>query len=224
MLFEDVEFLKIHCAVGALIGIHLVEPYFSLTTSTNVPYSKLTPAMQQLYLDLTTTDPNQLLDISKPAFHFVSKERFKNCFGSWAPELLESVKTFVNIHSERVICVLKLVLPKCADGFYLQRGSVFGFGAFDPNSPMLVTNKDMSVLEKAPINNLTSERHVGSVNYGLSVHGEHQLSCVSSGIVKAKSYDIVELKPVDEFTKYRHFTKKDSSVQQILKRWSEKQV
>ena len=200
--FEDVEFLEIHCAVGALIGIHIVEPYLSLTTSTDVPYSKLTTAMQQLYLDLTTTNPSRLLDISEPAFHFVSHERFQNCFSSWPPELFESIKSFVNVHSERIICVLKLVLPKCADGFHLQRASVFGFGEFDPNNPMLVTNKDMSLLNKAPINNLASERHVGSVNYGLSVHGEHQLECVSSGIVKAKSYDLVELKPVDEFTKY----------------------
>ena len=221
--FEDIDFLKIHCAVGALIGIHLVDPYLSLTTSTNVPYSKLTTAMRQLYHDLTTTNPGQLLNISKQAFQFVSDERFQNCFGSWPPELLESVKAFVNIHSDRVICVLKLVLPRCAEGFHLQRGSVFGFGTFDPNSPMLVTNKNMSLLNKAPINNLASERHVGSVNYGLSVHGEHQLDCVSSGIVKAKSYDLVELKPIDEFTKYRCLMKKDSSVQQILKRWSEKQ-
>ena len=46
--FEDVEFLRIHCAVGALIGIHLLEPYLSLTTSANVAYFKLIPALKQL--------------------------------------------------------------------------------------------------------------------------------------------------------------------------------
>ena len=74
--FEDVEFLKVHLAVGALIGIHLVEPFLSLTTSSKVDYGKLTTSMKQLYLDLTTTKPEMLLDVSKPAFGFVSKERF----------------------------------------------------------------------------------------------------------------------------------------------------
>ena len=74
--FEDVEFLKVHLAVGALIGIHLIESFLSLTTSSKVDYGKLTISMKQLYLDLTTTKPEMLLDVSKPAFGFVSKERF----------------------------------------------------------------------------------------------------------------------------------------------------
>ena len=93
LFFEDVEFLRIHCAVGALIGIHLLEPYLSLTTSANVTYSKLIPAMKQLYTDLTTTDVEELLDLSKPAFRFISMERFNTSIKLWDDAIIQSLKS-----------------------------------------------------------------------------------------------------------------------------------
>ena len=221
--FEDVDFLRIHCAVGALVGLHLVEPYLSLTTSTNVPYSKLTTAMQQLYTDLTTTKPDDLLDLSQPAFLFTSKERFEFCVKSWDESIIQSIQIFVKIHKERIVKVLHLVLPKLAKGFHLQRGHVFGFGTFDPESKLLVTTKDPSQLDRAPINNLASERHVGAVNYGLAIHGANQLNIVSSAIVKSKAIDLIELKPIDEFQKYRCLSKKDGKLLHILRNWENKQ-
>ena len=100
---------------------------------------------------------------------------------------------------------------------------VFGFGTFDPDSKMSVLRKDPSKLEKAPIHNLSSERHVASTNYGLSIHGANQLGIVSSSIVKAKAYDLTELKPAEELNKYRSFSKKGSVPMNILKQWDAKQ-
>lgn len=77
--FEGVEFLKVHLAVGALFGVHLIEPFLAITTSTTIDYSTLTYHMKELYLDLTTADPQALLDTSKPAFGFVTMELFQKC-------------------------------------------------------------------------------------------------------------------------------------------------
>ena len=71
--FQDVEFLKVSYAVGALIGIHLVEPFLSLTTSSKTKYSVLIPAFKQLYKDLSETSPELFLNLQKPALAFVSK-------------------------------------------------------------------------------------------------------------------------------------------------------
>lgn len=221
--FEDVEFLKIHCAVAALFGIHLIEPYLSLTTSTNTTYSKLIPAMQQLYTDLITVNPDRLLDVSKPALAFISVQRFELTKQRWEKCVLDAIVEFTAIHKERMIKLISVILPKLAEGFHLQRANVFGFGDFDENSEMLVTTKDMSKLDQVPIHNLSAERHVGSVNYGLGVHGATQLGIVSSSIVKSKSYDLIELKPVEEFDKYRYLTKKDGKLLTILSEWNEKQ-
>lgn len=219
--FEEVDFLKVHLAVGALIGIHLVEPFLSLTTSSTVDYNKLTVSMKQLYLDLTTTKPELLLDLSKPAFAFVSKDRFEHC--KYNKDLLTAIKKAVDENSDRIVKVLSLTLPKLASGFHRQRADVFGFGSYDPDSSLLVTKKDQVKLMKAPINNLASERHVGSVNYELKIRGGKQLKAAGDSIVKAKSIDLVELKPVDEFDNFRDLVKKNGKLVEIWKSWIEEQ-
>ena len=219
--FEDVDFLQVHLAVGALVGIHLVEPFLSLTTSSTVDYHQLTVSMRQLYMDLTTTKPEKLLDLTKPAFDFITKERFDSC--KYNKDLLAAVKRIVDQDSERIVKVLSLTLPKLASGFHRQRANVFGFGSFDPDSSMLVSKKDQVKLMKAPINNLAAERHVGSVNYELKIRGGRQLKAASDSVVKAKSVDLIELKPVDEFDKFRELTKKDGKLVEIWKRWKEEQ-
>lgn len=219
--FEDVDFLKVHLAVGALIGIHLVEPFLSLTTSSKVDYGKLTVAMKQLYMDLTTTNPEKLLDVTQPAFAFVSKDRFDSC--KYNTDVVAAVKSVVEQNSDRIVKVLSLTLPKLAAGFHRQRADVFGFGNFDPESTLLVSKKDQSKLLKAPINNLDSERHVGSVNYELKIRGGKQLKAAGDSIVKAKSIDLIELKAVDEHDKFRDLTKKDGKLVAIWKSWKESQ-
>ena len=72
----DLDLFKPMFCAGALIGLHLVQPFLSLTTSAETNYSKLVPAFRQLYEDLQSIDPVLLLDVNKPAFDFVSEERF----------------------------------------------------------------------------------------------------------------------------------------------------
>ena len=47
--------LKVMLCIDALLGVHLLEPFLILTTSTAMTYSKLIPAFQQLYHDLLET-------------------------------------------------------------------------------------------------------------------------------------------------------------------------
>ena len=74
--FEDCEFLSILLAVTAVIGIHLMEPYLSVTYFDPPVYEDLIPIMQALYKDLNTTPPQDLLDINNPAFSCIDKDRF----------------------------------------------------------------------------------------------------------------------------------------------------
>jgi len=66
--FLDMDFLKAMYCAGALIGLHIVEPYLPLTISTETTYSKLIPAFQRMC---------KLLSASEPAFTFVSADRFR---------------------------------------------------------------------------------------------------------------------------------------------------
>ena len=78
-----------------------------------------------------------------------------------------------------MLSVLTLILPALAHGFFTQRGDVFGFGPYNRNSEKLVTGKDMDKLDQAPINNLDSERAVGSVNVDLGVRASTEIQAVS---------------------------------------------
>ena len=218
--FEECEFLSVLLAVAAVLGIHLVEPYLSVTYFDPPKYEDLIPIMRQLYKDLKTTDTKDLLDISKPAFSFIDEKRFKECI-KWDKDVLKSLKDNIAIHSEKIVDVLSLILPELAQGFFVQRGDVFGFGPFDPDSDKLVTRIDLQKLNQAPINNLDSERAVGSVNYELGVRGATQLKAASDALVKNKSYDLIELHPADA---YKDFKDAAKVVNNLVKDWKEKQM
>ena len=217
--FQDVEFINVFLVCAAVIGVHLIEPYLSLTYFDQVDYEQLIPTMQQLYHDLTHTSPEQLIDITKPAFKFVDQKRFDSL--KWNKEILTSLSAHITANKENVLKILNLLLPVLADGFFVQRGNVFGFGDFDPTSEKLVTNHDIAILKQAPINNLDAERSVGSINYELDRRGPKQLSAAGSAHVKAKSVDLVELHPVDEF---KQFGKKAKRVNSLVTEWSAEQA
>ena len=74
--FEGLDYLRVLAAVIVVVGVHLVEPYLSLTTSSSTSCDKLENAFPTLYKNLTTTPPSKLLDLSSSTFSFISEERF----------------------------------------------------------------------------------------------------------------------------------------------------
>ena len=100
----------------------------------------LTISMKQLYCNLTSTKPEELLDVSKLAFNFVSHNRFVSML--YNKDIITSLKKIIEQNSDRIVKVLSLVLPKLAHGFHRQRADDFGFSTFDPNSSLLVSKKN----------------------------------------------------------------------------------
>jgi hypothetical protein len=113
-----------------------------------------------------------------------------------------------------------MLFPQLANGWFIQRGNVFGFGDYDESSPKLVTAMNTEQLKRAPINNIPSEWCVGSINYELGVRGRNELDAASSCLLKGKSYDLVELKPASEFRKYKKLVK---PVNKLVVEWKQKQ-
>ena len=71
-------------------------------------------------------------------------------------------------------------------------------------------------MHEAPINNLDSERSVGSINYELKICGAKQIFLGVSH-VKAKLRDLVELKPKEEFKKYYKTSVDESKIIDLWK-------
>ena len=76
--FVDIDFLKsLYCA-GTLIGLHLFEPFLSLTTFADATHSKLIPAIQQLYQDLSETELENLFALDIPVFSSISNTKINH--------------------------------------------------------------------------------------------------------------------------------------------------
>ena len=157
--------------VVAVLGIQLIEPYLDMTYYHPLSYEELIEMSKELYEDLQTTPTSDILNLDKLCFRFANKQLEMEEFVDWDATLISSVKEAVDHYQEKVTTLLLLLLPKLADGFFVQRGNIFGFGNYDPASPMLVTSNNMEQLNQAPINNMSSERAVGSINYELGVKG-----------------------------------------------------
>ena len=75
--------------------------------------------------------------------------------------------------------------------------SVFGEESYVQDNPMM--NLDQEKLKNAPVNNMDSERAVGSVNNGLKIRGAQEIKTVCSSVVKAKDNLMMNLEqPHDE--------------------------
>lgn len=219
--FQDLEYLRVLAAVGAIIGIHLVEPFLSLTTSTKVDYSKLQTAFPLLYQNLMETKPELLLDLTQPAFCFTSKERFKSVI--YPKEIMLSMESAIETYRGPIISVLKLLLPQLAAGWERQRGEMFGFGAAgELEDGGTLGSMDQEKLKSAPTNNLDPERSVGSINHELTVRGAKQLKAASRAHVKRKGLSLLEGQTIDK--KFLKLTKKGGELPNIIECWEATQA
>ena len=219
--FLELDFLKIMYCVGALIGLHLVEPFLSLTTSTDTRYSKLIPAFKGLYHDLKETEPCRLLNVEQPAFNFVSIARFKQ--SKYDDDICKAIFQVCEEHKAEITKILRLLLPALAEAFQKQKGDIFGFGDCDEDAQHALATMDPEKLDQAPIHNLEAERSVGFVNYELSRRGAKQLSLASSSQVKAKSSDLIEQSPSGSFKQYRQLVKSGGPLPNLYLEWNKKQ-
>uniref|UniRef100_A0A0L8FLX6 Uncharacterized protein n=1 Tax=Octopus bimaculoides TaxID=37653 RepID=A0A0L8FLX6_OCTBM len=168
---------------GLLTGLHLVEPFLSLTTSASTTDSKLVPAFKQLYGDLSRGDTNRLLNVHSPALSFESSSRFQET--RYDEDIYCSVEAIAAKWKPEVLQALKRLRTKLADGFQNQQ----------------------TKLERVPIYNLDSECSVGFINYELNRRGTKQLKLASSQ-VKSKSVDLIECRESEAFRQYMKRTKR----------------
>ena len=221
--FEDLEYLRVLACAAVIIGVHLIEPYLSLVTSSNTTWEKLQSAFPTLYTDLTTTKAELLLDLTTPAFKFVSVERFQHC--SYSSDLLQPTMNVIEQYRSDVVSTLNILLTRLAEGWSRQRGEVFGFGNIEPkesNSSLIkIKDIDQDNLKEAPVHNIDSERSVGKVNYELKLRGAKQLKLASSSMVKASASDLMEGKEVEK--EHKKVSRKGGAIPEIIQKWEDKQ-
>ena len=199
----------------------MIEPYLSLTYYNPVTYTELVPMSQELYNDLQTTDASDLLRVDQFGFSFAASRLKMEEVIKWDAAILTSLREAITHYETKVLVVLRILLPELAKGWFVQRGSIFGFGDYNPLCPRLVTAMNQEQLSKAPINNMDPERGVGSINFSLGIYGRNELAAASNCYLKGKSFDLVEMKPASEFLKFKKVTKE---VNDLVVAWKSKQI
>lgn len=218
--FQTLEYIRVLAAVVVSLGSHLILPFISLTSSAKTTQQKLLTAFPQLYTDLITTNPEKLLDLDKPAFEFISEERFKH--SNYPEELLAPVRLVIEENKEQVVKVLGLLLPRLAKVWERQRGDQYGFGSSpDPEAKEKVADMDQEKLKAAPVNNLDPERSVGSINHERSVRGATQLAAASRAHVTGKGSELIEGETTE--SRFRKMSGPDGELSSIMREWKEKQ-
>ncbi len=215
--FEDIEFLRVFCIVGALLGIHLIEPFVKLTSSKHTTYDDLRIAFPRLYENLLENDVTEFFQFERPALDFISPSTFEKV--KYADELVHSIEDALSYYRPQVEKVLRSINKKIASGWQKQRGDIFEFGEHSVSS-LTISTMNQSKLKKAPVNNLDAERSVGSINYDLKIRGAKNLSTASTAHVIGKSAALTEGKVAEK--KHRQI-ESQRILPAIVDAWKEKQ-
>lgn len=222
--FLDMELLQpIFCATS-LVGLHITGPFMKLLMNNGTTYSVLLEKFPILFKELSEIKPENLLT-NEQVFKFVDNDTYQESLPKEC--VLQSIMCCANKYKNEVINIISIILPRFAEGFALQRGSIFGFGPQadkDTGSILKISTADDSKrlkLEKAPVHNLAEERSVGYVNYELNIRGKSHLESVSKKMIINKSIDFLE-QSIATKEKLKKFRKPAKEIQEIKLQWNEK--
>ena len=114
--------LKVIYSVFALLGVQLVEPYYSITIDTKSSHSSLKVFYQGLYDSLTKTKASDdFILLEKPHFPGVSDDLFRGVKESYDETVLSAVKEVALEHEEDVLMLINLMLPELGKTLGKQR-------------------------------------------------------------------------------------------------------
>ena len=129
--FLDLEMLKpIFCSV-ALLGIHFTKPYLMVLMNKNTNYDMLLSLFPVFHNDLRKAVDRSFLQTEHKVVNFVNEEQFKSSLPSLC--LRKHVESVAVEFEDEVLKLLQIMIPRLADGFQKQRGSIFGFGETSSN-------------------------------------------------------------------------------------------
>jgi hypothetical protein len=141
-------------------------------------------------------------------FKFVDSTLFEASLPS--EPICESIEHYIQTNKIEVVKLLSIMLPKIAEGFAKQRGSIFGFGhtASESTGSLFkiadATDEELDKLNRTNTRNLSEERCVGHFRFELGIRGKNNLESASRKLVLNKSFDLLETKRrLSEMNKFR---------------------
>ena len=223
--FVEMTLLKPVFCAASLIGLHITIPFQALLISTETNYSTLLAKFPVLYEELQSIEPEAMCVTKTQVFHFVPTKIFENVLKNVKDVVLESLQDTVELYKTEVVNLLRLMLPRLAEGIALQRGKIFGFGpeAEDPSKTFKISaasEEEIQKLNKTSVHNLGEERSVGSINFELGIRGKRNLESASKKLLLKKSFDLLENS--GKLSEFRKFRKAANDIKAMKINWNAK--
>jgi hypothetical protein len=192
--------LKVIYSCFALLGVHLVEPFYSRTIQSDATHSTLKVFYQGLYDSLTkdkvTTD---FILLEKPHFPGVSDNLFSSVKQSYGDNVLRAVKAVALEQEEDVLLLINYMLPEMAKVLGRQRRD---YGLDEVAFPVEFRVEDQaSWVDDTPTNNMDMERLMGKADYRLQKL--QTLPAASRSIVLQKTRALREASQGPSFRSFR---------------------
>lgn len=119
--FLDVEYLKPAFCVFAALGLHLVEPFYSITISTGTTHSKLKVFYQTLHDQLNTEITADFFKFDDPWFDCINLELFKDVHQSYNENVVSAVKRMSAQYLDDCLKLVNIILPELKTVLARQR-------------------------------------------------------------------------------------------------------
>ena len=208
--------LKVIFVVFSILGVHLIEPFYSRTIRTGATHTELGKFYRELHSSLLTANVEvDIISLASPLFAGVSEELFEAVKSSYGQDVVESVREAAEEHSEDVALLVKHMLPELATTLARQRRD-YGLDeeAFPAQFPV---EKQASEIDDTPTNNMAMERLMGLTDQRLKKLQTLPATSRSIILMKTKAF-----KEAREMPNFRSFKQQVEAKRNLEAQWNQK--
>ena len=123
---QNLPHLKVIYCVFALLGVHLIEPFYAITITTGTTHTMLTTFYKNLHTSLSTQKVSaDFLSLTKPFFPGISEKLFTGVKKSYGETVLKSVTDVAVEYTEDVTFLINQMLPELGTSILSVSNLVF---------------------------------------------------------------------------------------------------
>ena len=214
---QNLPHLKVIYAAFAVLGVHLIEPFYAITITKGTTHSMLSTFYKNLYTSLSTEKvADDFLSLKDPFFPGISGDLFTGVKKSYGEAVLKSVVDVCQEYKDDVLYLINMILPGLGRCLAKQRRDYsLDTESFPAEYPV---EEQAAIIDDTPVNNLDMERLMGKTDYRLQK--VRTLAAASRGIILGKTQ---ELRETNTGSSYRSFRKEVEAKREKELEWNQKQ-
>ena len=192
--------MKVIYAAFSILGIHLIEPFYSRTIATGATHTELGIFYRELHTSLQETKVEaSVLTMENPIFPGVSKDLFESVKKSYGVKVVEVVREVAEEQVEDVVILINHMMPELAITLARQRRD-YGLdtSTFPAQYPI---EEQAGNIDDTPTNNMDMERLMGLTDQRLKKL--QTLGAASRSIVLKKTRALRESREKANFRSFR---------------------